>query len=412
MAAVGLLATTLLTWNSYSQFRLEHENREQPVADVILAALQRKLEGTRSVLRGLAGLEMASESVTLPELQRFVAALGHDESSLDGIGWLGYAKAAAAKVPILLIAPLDSSSRRLLGSDLWSQVRGGSQELQQEPIPAEGWLLPGRSRPGEPPFLVQILAVGSRLEPAAPTRWAFATLPLQDFLRAALNHPLIQLEEPVDLQLYSSDRADPAQLLYDSRNLARTEVLPHAQSRRLETGGQRWLLLVQVPLKTSGPWLPTWGAVLLLGLATSLLAALLTHQLLRRAWQSRQEEQSLGELRSQLGESLQSLRLHRQACSLIQEGLVVTDSNGSILSCNEAYTAITGFAQEELLGRNPRLMNSGYQSKAFFAAMWEELLSSGGWSIWAITTPSPDCPTCRWPSCGWGSGASRPNLWR
>lgn len=380
VVAVGLLGTTLLTWNTYHQSRLEHGQRVEPTADVVLTALQRKLASTESVLRSLAGLDLASQEVSLSELQRFVASLASDGQSLDGIGLLGYATAAPGRAPIRLIAPLDPASRRLLGSDLWSQVPDAERGLRLKQIPAEGWLLPGRSGPGEPAFLVQMLPFGS----STTTRWAFATLPLRDFLRTALHHPLIQLKEPVDIQLYSGDRADPARLLYDSRNLPRAEALPQAQSRWLETGGQRWLLLVQVRLQATGAWLPTWGAVLLLGLATTLLAALLARELRRRSLQAEREGRSLAELRSQLEESRQWLRLHRRAGSLIEEGVVITDSAGSILTCNGAYSAITGYTEKELVGRNPRLMNSGYQSKAFFAALWDQLLGSGRWEgeIW------------------------------
>lgn len=331
---------------------------------------------------------MASQEVTLGELQRFVGSLENDGSSLEGISTLGFATAASGQAPIRLIAPMDPGSRELLGSDLWSWVRGSGEDLGHEPAPQEGWLIPGRPRPGEPPFLMQILPFGST--PAAATagsppatRWAFATLPLRDVMRAALNHPLVRLQDPVNLQLYFGNRADPAQLLYDSRNLPQAGVLPHALSRRIDSGGQRWLLLLQVPLHGSSPWLPSWVTVLL-GLATSLLAALLTRELRRRHRLAEQEGRSLGELRTQLEESLQWLGLHRQACSLIQEGMVVTDRAGAIVCCNEAYVSITGYPEEELVGRNPRMMNSGYQSKAFYAALWERLLGSDRWEgeIW------------------------------
>lgn len=387
--AIGVLGTALLTWSSVHQTIKEHRKRERPAAELVVAALQRKLDSTESVLRGLVGLQMASQEVTLAELQRFVGALESDGRSLEGISTLGFATAASGQAPIGLVAPMDPGSRALLGSDLWSWVQGSGKDPGRESAPPEGWLLPGRPRPGEPAFLVQILPFSSDPGTTAPgsppaRRWAFATLPLRDVVRAALSHPLVRLDEPVDLQLYVGDRADPAQLLYDSRNLPEAGVLPHALSRRIDTGGERWLLLVQVPLQGPADWLPSWVAVLLLGLATSLLAALLTLELQRRRRLAEQEGRSLGELRSQLEESLQWLRLHRRACSLIQEGIVVTDQGGAILACNEAYVAITGYPEEELVGRNPRIMNSGYQSKGFYAALWEQLLAGDRWEgeIW------------------------------
>ncbi len=388
MLALGVLGTALLTWSSVLQSAHGHGDRDHTAADLIVTALHRKLDSTETVLWSLVGLEMASQEVTLGELQRFVASLESHGRTLEGIGTLGFAAVAAGQAPIRLIAPMDPGSRALLGSDLWSWVRGSGEELSQGPAPPKGWLLPGRPRPGQPAFLVQILPFAKTAATAAggsppATHWAFATLPLRDVIRAALNDPLIRMDGPVDLQLYAGERASPSQLLYDSRNLPAAGVLPQAHAHRLDIGGQRWLLLVH-PEHSSAPWLPSWGPVLLLGLTSSLLAALLTRQLRRRRRQAEQEGRRLGELRSRLEESLQRLRLQHRCCSLIQEGLVVTDSTGSILSCNEAYVAITGYPEEELVGRNPRMMNSGYQSTAFYAALWERLLIKDQWEgeIW------------------------------
>ena len=389
MVAIGLLGTTLLTWGSYSQSRREHANHETSAADLVFAALQRQLANSESLVRALAGLERASEEVTLAELQRFVSAMESGGPALEGIGTLGYATAASGRAPIRLIAPLNPGNRRLLGSDLRRMLQNSDQVLRQDAIPQEGWLFNGRRSPGDPAFLVQVLPIGGSEGTAGPgtappSTWAFATLPLRDFLLAALDHPLMRLKEEVDLQLYSGDRADPTQLLYDSRNRPGAEVLPHAQSRAFETGGQRWLLLVQVPLQVSGPWLPTWEVVLLLGLTSSVLAGLLSQQFLRGSRAVEREEQRLGAMRRNWEASLEWFHLFREALSLLQEGVVMTDSTGSILTCNEAYSAITGYALEELVGRNPRMMHSDYQSKAFYAALWEQLLASSRWQgeIW------------------------------
>ena len=386
---MGLLGTTLLTWNSYTQFRSGHASREKATTDLVYAALKRQLANSESLVRGLAGLERAFEKVTLAELQRFVSAMGSGGPALEGIGTLGYATAASGRTPIRLIAPLNPGNRRLLGSDLSSLIRNPGQALRQAASPPEGWLFTGRPGPGEPAFLVKVLPIGGSNGTAGPgtalpTTLAFATLPLRDFLLAALDHPLMRLKEEVDLQLYSGDRADPRQLLYDSRNRPGAEVLPHALSQPFETGGQRWLLLVQVPLQVSDPWLPTWEVVLLLGLTSSVLAGLLGQQFLRGSRALEREEQHLGAMRRNWEASLEWFHLFREALSLLQEGVVITDSTGSILTCNEAYSAITGYELEELVGRNPRLMHSDNQPKAFDAALWEQLLASGRWQgeIW------------------------------
>lgn len=67
-----------------------------------------------------------------------------------------------------------------------------------------------------------------------------------------------------------------------------------------------------------------------------------------------------------------------------QEGIMVTDANGEILRVNRAFTDITGYSAEEVIGKNPRILQSGRQNAEFYAAMWESLLSTGKWEgeIW------------------------------
>ncbi|MDD2913745.1 MAG: EAL domain-containing protein [Gallionella sp.] len=62
------------------------------------------------------------------------------------------------------------------------------------------------------------------------------------------------------------------------------------------------------------------------------------------------------------------------------EAILITDTNANIIRVNQAFQDITGFSSEEVLGKNPRILNSGRQDKAFYAAMWQQLLNTGSWS--------------------------------
>ena len=61
------------------------------------------------------------------------------------------------------------------------------------------------------------------------------------------------------------------------------------------------------------------------------------------------------------------------------EGIMITDRNGRIQSTNPAFTAITGFAADEVLGQNPRILQSGMQSRDFYEAMWQSISDTGHW---------------------------------
>jgi len=77
----------------------------------------------------------------------------------------------------------------------------------------------------------------------------------------------------------------------------------------------------------------------------------------------------------------------RQAASVFEnatEGIVITDVDGTILSVNPAYTTITQLREEELVGKNPRMLQSGKHDREFYEQMWASISSSGHWQgeIW------------------------------
>ena len=82
--------------------------------------------------------------------------------------------------------------------------------------------------------------------------------------------------------------------------------------------------------------------------------------------------------------SEQKLRLAADVFTHAREGIMITDAHGKLLDVNEAITRITGYCREDVLGLNPRFLNSGRQDKVFYTAMWRELDEKGHWSgeIW------------------------------
>ncbi len=62
-----------------------------------------------------------------------------------------------------------------------------------------------------------------------------------------------------------------------------------------------------------------------------------------------------------------------------QEGIVITDADQVILRANRAFTEITGYLAEEVVGATPRLLSSGRHDKAFYREMWDCIRATGFW---------------------------------
>jgi diguanylate cyclase (GGDEF)-like protein/PAS domain S-box-containing protein len=67
-----------------------------------------------------------------------------------------------------------------------------------------------------------------------------------------------------------------------------------------------------------------------------------------------------------------------------QEGMVITDANGVILRINKAFSEITGYATEEVVGQRTSVLSSGRHDREFYQSMWQSIAQNGAWQgeIW------------------------------
>jgi len=66
------------------------------------------------------------------------------------------------------------------------------------------------------------------------------------------------------------------------------------------------------------------------------------------------------------------------------EAILITDSSANIILVNSAFVKITGYSQDEVMGKNPRFLKSNRHDEYFYKSMWHEILSKDSWSgdVW------------------------------
>jgi len=87
----------------------------------------------------------------------------------------------------------------------------------------------------------------------------------------------------------------------------------------------------------------------------------------------------LDEKEASLAASMKGLKLAKKVIESSLEGIIITDKKGIIQSCNPAFTKITGFLENEVIGKSPSVLSSGVHGEDFYHAMWEEITQYGHW---------------------------------
>lgn len=63
----------------------------------------------------------------------------------------------------------------------------------------------------------------------------------------------------------------------------------------------------------------------------------------------------------------------------VAEGMIITNKSKVIQHVNPAFTRITGYSQEEVVGKTPKIISSGKHDKAFYENMWDSINNTGFW---------------------------------
>jgi diguanylate cyclase (GGDEF)-like protein/PAS domain S-box-containing protein len=133
------------------------------------------------------------------------------------------------------------------------------------------------------------------------------------------------------------------------------------------TGSARAVIVL--PLSLRGE---TWGVLTLYGRDA-------------RQFEGRQLPQRLAAIADRLGASLESamqqewLTLLDAALAGVDNAVLITDANASILWVNRSFSQLSGYASDDILGKTPKMFSAGIQDADFFQRFWQTISSGKTW---------------------------------
>jgi PAS domain S-box-containing protein len=79
-------------------------------------------------------------------------------------------------------------------------------------------------------------------------------------------------------------------------------------------------------------------------------------------------------------EKEEQISLQHKALNSAANAIVITDKDGKIEWINSAWTELTGYGPNEVLGENPKILKSGLQDEKFYQELWDTILKGEFWT--------------------------------
>jgi len=133
------------------------------------------------------------------------------------------------------------------------------------------------------------------------------------------------------------------------------------------------VFVVEASVMSIMTWLPTssrWAAVLLDATLLSLLLFPVFYYLLLRPLVQNIARRKAIEA---------DLRIAAVAFE-IKDPTIITDADANIIRANQKFLTKTRYTMEEIVGKNPRIFQSGLHDKQYYQQLWDTLLRNGSWS--------------------------------
>lgn len=415
------LAVTYLLWQNEQQnamqglqtdfdFRVRETN----------SRIEQRIKAYEQILRGVRALFLASQQVTRGGFREYVDSL-HLGDNYPGSQRIGFAavvpdtlKAGQMRkgpeynaiashdgkiihVAVTFLEPLPDERGFSIGADMYSDpVRRAAMEQARDSgqaVNSGKVLLPqgvDEDKNVQRGFLMflPVYKEGAPLTTLAERRasiigWVFASFRMVDLMQDIL----ADISGEIDIEIHDGEVVADETMMYDP-DLSGIGGNPDAQFKNrsiIEAANHHWTVVIRSlygfeMLVDRGKANFVAYVGIETGLLLSMLAWLLVQGRVRAIKAAEQLHRELAE-RKRVEEGL---RLAATVVKTVEEAVLVTDANNLIVSVNPAFTDITGYSPEDVIGKNPRILASGKHSKEYFKELWGTLLATGSWhgEIW------------------------------
>lgn len=162
-------------------------------------------------------------------------------------------------------------------------------------------------------------------------------------------------------------RLPGARLAIEPPDPAAALRIDFAEERRIQLA-DRTLSLVFIPARSMAlvAFIDQRGK--LIGLGGSMLAmffAVIAHRGAKARWARRDTEHQL--------------QLAATVFRHSHEAILITDADATIVDVNQAFLSISGYEKAEVIGKNPRILQSGQHHADFYGDFWRTLIQTGRW---------------------------------
>ncbi len=405
------LLVTFFVWNNTNKAlirsqHVEFENRVLVVSNTILG----RIHVYEHMLRGGAGLFSASSLVTRSDWKAYAKSLNVQEHypGIQGIGFSKHIPAArldahlrsirsegfpdytirpagvrAEYTSIIYLEPLDLRNKRAIGFDMFSEAnRRAAMERARDTggtaLSAKVTLVQENGKKVQPGMLMYLPHYKNGAPRATLTErranlvgYVYAPFRMVDLMTGILKKQEsdVKIEADIDIEVYDGTLHTADSLLYDEDGTAHALGKSPAGSltlvRQINLYGHTWKLhfttlpAFHADFEQNKPLL-----ILLYGTLASVLLSWMVWMLSKETIE-----------RKKAFQDLQNFKITQDWHSIIS----IADVQGNITEINSKFSDISGYSKEELLGKNHRILNSGYHPKAFFEEMWLNISRGKTW---------------------------------